>query len=116
MITQFQGFCTIPTTSCPIGYLSKKDSIAGAATKKVSRVNPSTISVSVMRSDIIVPTTSVKGFFSLSAIYVHRHISPRRGNTRFSAYVPKIEHTTAISGGLMPRLRNCIRQRKARNT
>ena len=89
--------------------------MAGVATMKQSISSSVTIIRSATRSATIEPTTVPNGACSRRAIYVQRHTSPSRGKTRFSAYVPNIEQQIAMNGGRMPKARNWMRQRAARD-
>lgn len=85
IVAQIRGLRIDESRSWPMGYLARKAVMAGWATMKVSITSVSTMAVSESRSATIEPNTVVKGAFCFWATYVHRHTSPRRGNTRLRA-------------------------------
>ena len=80
--------------------------MAPLATTRARRNNASTTTKSEPRSPISVPTTVESGTRSRLLTYTHRQASPKRGNTRFKAYAPKMDTdslTTGIRGTPAPR-------------
>ena len=67
MPSQNSGSSAIFRTSWPTGYLPRKAVMAEWATRKVSSVSSSTITVSLRRSATMEPKTVVNGAFSLWA-------------------------------------------------